>query len=55
MSVRLLAISWAPATAANTWRKWADNVHGQAMRGGRFFPEENPTETAELLIKFLLA
>lgn len=37
------------------WRKWADNVEGQAMRGGHFFPEENPDETAQLLIKFLAA
>lgn len=35
------------------WRKWADNVEGQAMKGGHFFPEENPDETAELLVKFL--
>jgi haloacetate dehalogenase len=35
------------------WRKWANNVHGQAVRGGHFFPEENPTDTAELLRKFL--
>jgi haloacetate dehalogenase len=35
------------------WRQWADNVQGQAMKGGHFFPEENPTETAELLVKFL--
>ncbi len=35
------------------WRKWADNVHGQAVKGGHFFPEENPTETTELLSKFL--
>jgi haloacetate dehalogenase len=35
------------------WRKWADNVHGQALKGGHFFPEENPTETTELLTRFL--
>lgn len=35
------------------WRQWADNVQGQAMKGGHFFPEENPAETAELLTKFL--
>lgn len=37
------------------WRKWADHVEGQAMRGGHFFPEENPIETAALLIRFLSA
>ncbi len=35
------------------WRKWADNVQGQAMKGGHFFPEENPVETAEILHNFL--
>jgi haloacetate dehalogenase len=39
--------------ALGIWRKWADNVQGQAMKGGHFFPEENPTETAEILAKFL--
>ncbi|SDT54527.1 alpha/beta fold hydrolase [Bradyrhizobium canariense] len=41
--------------ALGIWRKWADNVHGQAMKGGHFFPEENPTETTEILTKFLSA
>lgn len=41
--------------ALGIWRKWADNVQGQSMKGGHFFPEENPMETAELLGKFLSA
>jgi haloacetate dehalogenase len=41
--------------ALGVWRKWADNVNGQALKGGHFFPEENPTETTELLKKFLSA
>jgi haloacetate dehalogenase len=41
--------------ALGIWRKWADNVNGQALKGGHFFPEENPTETTELLKKFLSA
>jgi haloacetate dehalogenase len=41
--------------ALGIWRKWADNVQGQAVSGGHFFPEENPTETTELLRKFLSA
>jgi haloacetate dehalogenase len=41
--------------ALGIWRKWADNLQGQAMRGGHFFPEENPTETAEILARFLSA
>jgi haloacetate dehalogenase len=35
------------------WRQWAD--HGQAMKGGHFFPEENPKKTADPLRKFLSA
>ena len=31
----------------------ADNVQGQAIKGGHFFPEENPAETAEILGRFL--
>jgi haloacetate dehalogenase len=39
--------------ALGIWRRWADNVHGQAIKGGHFFPEENPSETTEILTKFL--
>lgn len=35
------------------WRQWAPHVQGQAMRGGHFFPEENPDETASLIKGFL--
>lgn len=28
------------------WRQWAPRVQGQAMKGGHFFPEDNPDETA---------
>jgi haloacetate dehalogenase len=41
--------------ALGIWRKWADNVQGQAMKGGHFFPEENPTETTKILKTFLSA
>jgi hypothetical protein len=27
------------------WRQWAPRVQGQAMKGGQFFPEENPEDT----------
>ena len=37
------------------WRQWAPNVTGQAMKGGHFFPEENPADTAAQLQKFLSA
>ena len=35
--------------------EWAGDVQGQAMKGGHFFPEENPAGTAEVLKKFLAA
>jgi haloacetate dehalogenase len=35
------------------WRQWAGDVQGQAMKGGHFFPEENPAGTAEVFKKFL--
>jgi haloacetate dehalogenase len=35
------------------WREWAPRVHGQAMKGGHFFPEENPNDTAVLVKRFL--
>jgi haloacetate dehalogenase len=35
------------------WRKWAPRAEGQAMKGGHFFPEENPQDTAILVREFL--
>jgi haloacetate dehalogenase len=35
------------------WRHWAEDVDGQAMSGGHFFPEEQPEVTATLLRAFL--
>jgi haloacetate dehalogenase len=37
------------------WRQWAPRAQGQAMKGGHFFPEENPDGTAALLKQFLSA
>jgi haloacetate dehalogenase len=37
------------------WRQWAPDAHGQAMKGGHFFPEENPDDTAKLVKQFLSA
>jgi haloacetate dehalogenase len=37
------------------WRQWAPRAHGQAMKGGHFFPEENPEDTAVLVKQFLSA
>ena len=35
------------------WRRWADNVRGQPVQGGHFFPEEAPAATAALIADFL--
>jgi haloacetate dehalogenase len=37
------------------WRQWAPRVQGQAMKGGHFFPEENPDDTGVLIKQFLSA
>jgi haloacetate dehalogenase len=39
--------------ALGIWRQWAPRVHGQAMKGGHFFPEENPDDTVVLVKQFL--
>jgi haloacetate dehalogenase len=31
------------------------HAHGQAMKAGHFFPEENPDDTAALIKQFLAA
>jgi haloacetate dehalogenase len=35
------------------WKRWALNVTGHSLRGGHFFAEENPEETASALRQFL--
>ncbi len=35
------------------WRRWADDVQGQSVSGGHFFPEEDPAATARLIRAFL--
>jgi haloacetate dehalogenase len=37
------------------WRQWAPRAYGQPMKGGHFFPEENPEDTAVLVKQFLSA
>jgi haloacetate dehalogenase len=37
------------------WRQWAPRVQGQPIKGGHFFPEENPEDTAILIKQFLRA
>ncbi len=34
------------------WRAWADDVEGEALDAGHFFPEELPEETAKALSRF---
>ncbi len=34
------------------WRQWADSVEGAPAKGGHFFPEEHPEETAATLSRF---
>jgi len=36
------------------WRIWANDVQGQSIRGGHFFPEELPEETADRLADFFV-
>lgn len=33
-------------------RRFAADVEGQSVRGGHFFPEQNPVETGHVLAKF---
>jgi haloacetate dehalogenase len=37
------------------WRAWGHNVTGRALDAGHFFPEELPSETADILGRFFLA
>jgi haloacetate dehalogenase len=37
------------------WQQWAPLAHGQAVKGGHFFPEENANDTAALIRQFLAA
>ena len=34
------------------WQEWSDNVRGQAIEAGHFFPEEVPEQTAEAFGRF---
>jgi haloacetate dehalogenase len=36
-----------------TWRRWADDVEGHALKSGHFLMEECPRELAALLVPFL--
>jgi haloacetate dehalogenase len=44
--------SWYPEGPLALWRQWADDVVGQPVEGGHFFPEAEPQRTADLLQAF---
>lgn len=48
-------IASAAATPLDTWRKWASEVHGEAVDSGHFMAEENPQATAQALLALLSA
>jgi haloacetate dehalogenase len=35
------------------WRQWAPRAQGQAIKGGHFFPEDNPEDTVAAVKRFL--
>jgi hypothetical protein len=37
------------------WQAWANDVRGEALDGGHFFPEEIPQRTAEELSAFFIS
>jgi haloacetate dehalogenase len=37
------------------WRQWAPRAEGHAMKGGHFFPEDNPEDTFTAVSQFLSA
>ena len=36
-----------------SWRDWAEQVEGESVPGGHFFPEEHPQATADRVMRFL--
>jgi haloacetate dehalogenase len=40
-------------TPVDVWRRWADEVSGQPIRGGHLQPEESPAEVLAALMPFL--
>jgi haloacetate dehalogenase len=37
------------------WKIWCDDVQGDVMQGGHFFPEEDPVGTADRMLRFFTA
>jgi haloacetate dehalogenase len=44
--------SWYPEGPVALWRGWTDEVDGYPLKGGHFFPEAAPEQTAEALREF---
>src|SRR5207237_245117 len=47
--------TWYPEGPLALWRQWADEVAGNAVEGGHFFPEAAPEITAKALRSFFSA
>jgi haloacetate dehalogenase len=58
-------VMWSAGSALDTWyteaggplgvwRIWANDVQGQSMQGGHFFPEELPKDTADRFADFFV-
>ena len=44
--------TWYDEGPLALWRDWCADVQGQRIKGGHFFPEEAPDQTAEALLTF---
>ena len=44
--------SWYAEGPVALWRDWADDVTGYPLKGGHFFPEAAPEQTADALRRF---
>jgi haloacetate dehalogenase len=44
--------TWYESGPIPLWQTWADNVQGQALKAGHFFPEEVPDQTTGALKNF---
>jgi haloacetate dehalogenase len=44
--------NWYAEGPVTLWRDWADDVTGYPLKGGHFFPEAAPQQTADALRRF---
>jgi haloacetate dehalogenase len=47
--------NWYAEGPVTLWRDWADDVTGYPLKGGHFFPEAAPEQTADALRRFFTA